>query len=194
MQGYKIHRGDGVARTAIGVVWHQAVALLFGLPVRDTDCDFRLIRRPVVQALPFESSSGVFPVELVWRLKTQGARFVEIPVHHYARAHGRSQFFRPLRILATFRDLGCCGGGWWRAVASTGDRSDRCRPTAPAVSSVGSRPIWSRSLRTSDSGKRRWPPNVRRDGRRPLSAQRLTVFGFTRNMRATSPGVSQRSA
>jgi glycosyltransferase involved in cell wall biosynthesis len=114
VQGYKVHRGDGVARTAIGVVWHQAVALLFGLPVRDTDCDFRLIRRPVVQALPFESSSGVFPVELVWRLKTAGARFVEIPVHHYARAHGRSQFFRPLRILATFRDLGLL---WWRLVA-----------------------------------------------------------------------------
>jgi glycosyltransferase involved in cell wall biosynthesis len=114
VQGYKVRRGDGVARTAIGVVWHQAVAVLFGLPVRDTDCDFRLIRRPVVQALPFESNSGVFPVELVWRLKTAGARFVEVPVHHYARAHGRSQFFRPLRILATFRDLGLL---WWRLVA-----------------------------------------------------------------------------
>jgi glycosyltransferase involved in cell wall biosynthesis len=114
VQGYKVHRGDGVARTVIGVVWHQAVAVLFGLPVRDTDCDFRLMRRPAVQALPFESNSGVFPVELVWRLKTAGARFVEVPVHHYARAHGRSQFFRPVRILATFRDLGVL---WWRLVA-----------------------------------------------------------------------------
>jgi glycosyltransferase involved in cell wall biosynthesis len=114
VQGYKVRRGDGVVRTVIGVVWHQAVAVLFGLPVRDTDCDFRLIRRPVVQALAFESFSGVFPVELVWRLKTAGARFVEVPVHHYAREHGRSQFFRPLRILATFRDLGVL---WWRLVA-----------------------------------------------------------------------------
>jgi glycosyltransferase involved in cell wall biosynthesis len=114
VQGFKVRRGDGLARKAIGVVWHQVVAVLFGLPVRDTDCDFRLIRRSVVQPLPFESNSGVFPVELVWRLKTAGARFVEIPVHHYARAHGRSQFFRPLRILATFRDLGVL---WWRLVA-----------------------------------------------------------------------------
>jgi glycosyltransferase involved in cell wall biosynthesis len=124
VQGYKVRRGDGVVRTVIGIVWHRAVAVLFNLPVRDTDCDFRLLRRDVVQELPFESTSGVFPVELVWRLKTASARFVEVPVHHYARAHGRSQFFRPWRIAATFQELGIL---WWELVALPRVRQARAR-------------------------------------------------------------------
>ena len=50
----------------------------------------------------------------------------------------------------------------------------------------------SRAL-TSDSRNRRCPPGVRMDPMRPADAQRVTVFGSTRNMSATSPGVSSRS-
>src|SRR5882724_10905163 len=46
---------------------------------------------------------------------------------------------------------------------------------------------------TSDSRNRRWPPGVRIDPIRPAVAQRVTVFGSTRNNVATSPGVSKRS-
>ena len=34
-------------RVIIGRVYHHAVRLLFGLTVRDVDCDFRLVRRRV---------------------------------------------------------------------------------------------------------------------------------------------------
>src|SRR5207245_11656040 len=44
VQGYKLNRADNVARRAIGRVYHRFVALAFGLHVRDTDCDFRLMR------------------------------------------------------------------------------------------------------------------------------------------------------
>jgi hypothetical protein len=39
-------------------------------------------------------------VELVRKLELTGCRVAEVGVHHYARLHGKSQFFR-LRSLAT---------------------------------------------------------------------------------------------
>ncbi len=46
---------------------------------------------------------------------------------------------------------------------------------------------------TSDSRNLRCPPGVRMDPIRPADAHRVTVFGSTLNIRATSPGVSNRS-
>ena len=43
---------------------------------------------------PLQSQTGVICVELVRRFEVAGAAFVEVPVHHYFRPHGRSQFFR----------------------------------------------------------------------------------------------------
>ena len=50
-----------------------------------------------------------------------------------------------------------------------------------------------RSARTSDSRNLRWPPGVLVEPSFPASAQRLTVFGSTRNSAPTSAGVSSRS-
>ncbi len=47
--------------------------------------------------------------------------------------------------------------------------------------------------RTSDSRNLRCPPGVRMLVMRPEAAQRVTVFGSTRNRATTSPGVSRRS-
>lgn len=51
-----------------------------------------------------------------------------------------------------------------------------------------------RSARTSVSRYRRCPPSVRIDVSLPAFAQRVTVFGSTRNIVATSAGVSNGSA
>jgi hypothetical protein len=48
--------------------------------------------------------------------------------------------------------------------------------------------------RTSVSRYRRWPPSVRMDVNFPAFAQRVTVLGSTRNIVATSAGVSNGSA
>lgn len=105
VQGYKIRRADNVARRFIGRLYHHLVAFAFGLRIRDVDCDFRLVRRAVVEHVELTYDSGVICVELVRKLQDAGARFVEIPVHHHARRHGRSQFFRPGNILRSIRDL-----------------------------------------------------------------------------------------
>ena len=49
VNGYKISRSDPFHRIVIGRVYHHTVKLLFGLRVRDVDCDFRLMRRSIFE-------------------------------------------------------------------------------------------------------------------------------------------------
>ena len=111
VQGFKLGRGDSWYRKVIGRVYHHTVKLLFRLPVRDTDCDFRMFRRGLVVAHPLVSTSGVICVEMMRGFAAQGARFVETPVHHYRRPSGRSQFFRVPAIARSARQLLQL---WWR--------------------------------------------------------------------------------
>jgi glycosyltransferase involved in cell wall biosynthesis len=111
VQGYKIGRGDNFARRCIGRAYHHLVKLLFRLPVRDTDCDFRLFRRKLVVDHPLTSTSGVICVEMMRAFYSAGAHFVEIPVHHYFRPHGRSQFFRIPHLARSALGLASL---WWR--------------------------------------------------------------------------------
>jgi glycosyltransferase involved in cell wall biosynthesis len=105
VQGYKLNRADNIARRAIGRVYHRFVSFVFGLHVRDTDCDFRLMRRSMLERVHLEKTTGVICVELVRSLQDAGARFVEVGVHHYPRVHGRSQFFKLSSVVRTLWDL-----------------------------------------------------------------------------------------
>jgi glycosyltransferase involved in cell wall biosynthesis len=113
VQGYKIGRGDSWYRKVIGRCYHHTVKLLFRLPVRDTDCDFRLFRRQLIVDRPLTSTSGVICVEMMRSFTERGARFVETPVHHYHRPSGRSQFFRLPAIARSARQLLQL---WWRMI------------------------------------------------------------------------------
>ena len=113
VQGYKIGRGDPLHRKVIGRVYHHVVKRLFSLPGRDTDCDFRLFRRSLIEAHQLVSSSGVICVELMRTFRDQKARLVEAPVHHYTRPSGKSQFFRLPAITRSAIQLLQL---WWRMV------------------------------------------------------------------------------
>lgn len=105
VQGYKIERHDPFFRIIIGRTYHWIVKIAFGLHLRDTDCDFRLIRKSALARFDLKSDTGTFPLELVKKLEESGAVFVEVPVHHYHRAYGRSQFFNFKRLWATGMNL-----------------------------------------------------------------------------------------
>jgi hypothetical protein len=105
VNGYKITRNDPWHRIAIGWLYNRFARTLFRIKLRDIDCDFRLIRRSLLDQCPLESTSGTICVELVRKLECQNADVVEVPVHHYARQHGRSQFFRVRSLATTFFQL-----------------------------------------------------------------------------------------
>lgn len=113
VNGYKIARHDPINRKIIGRLYHHAVRLAFGLRLRDVDCDFRLIRRRVFDVVELESSSGVICVELMKRIQDAGFRIQQVPVHHFHRAFGVSQFFNFRRVARTLLDLARL---WYRLV------------------------------------------------------------------------------
>jgi len=105
VNGYKISRSDPWHRIVIGRVYHHVVSLLFGLSVRDVDCDFRLMRRSIFETINLEKNSGVICLEMMKKIEDAGFRIVEVPVHHYHRAFGKSQFFNFRRIAKTGVDV-----------------------------------------------------------------------------------------
>lgn len=113
VQGYKITRHDPFHRIIIGRIYHHIVKLAFGLKLRDVDCDFRLIRRSVFDKVRLQSDSGVICAEMMTKIQRAGFRVKEVPVHHYERQHGKSQFFNFPRIFRVARNL---SGLWFRMV------------------------------------------------------------------------------
>jgi len=119
VQGYKLKRQDPWYRMLIGAVYRRVARFLFSLKIRDVDCDFRLLRRSLLQKIELEHNSGVVCLELVRKLQDFGARFVEVPVCHYRRSYGRSQFFTPRRIADVGIDMARL---WWRLVVQQAAR------------------------------------------------------------------------
>ena len=105
VNGYKISRSDPLHRIIIGRLYHHAVKWLFGLRLRDVDCDFRLMRRAIFDKVHLEENSGVICLEMMKKIQDGGFHIVEAPVHHYHRASGRSQFFNVRRIGRTLVDV-----------------------------------------------------------------------------------------
>jgi glycosyltransferase involved in cell wall biosynthesis len=105
VNGYKISRSDPMHRVVIGRLYHHTVKMLFGLGVRDVDCDFRMMRRSVFDKVRLEKNSGVICLELMKKLTDAGFRIAEVPVHHYHRAYGKSQFFNFGRLFRTAVDV-----------------------------------------------------------------------------------------
>jgi glycosyltransferase involved in cell wall biosynthesis len=105
VNGYKLERNDPAHRILIGFLYNKFARFLFRIRIRDIDCDFRLIRRQLLEEIDLSSISGTICVELVRKLELLPWRVEEVGVHHYPRLHGRSQFFRVRSLLTTFSQL-----------------------------------------------------------------------------------------
>jgi glycosyltransferase involved in cell wall biosynthesis len=126
VNGYKISRADPLHRIIIGRIYHYTVKTLFGLRVRDVDCDFRLLRRAIFDTVRLEHNSGVICLEMMKKIQDAGFHIAEVPVHHYHRAFGKSQFFNFPRLFRTVLGV---AGLWVQLVIR---RSHRKAPAAPA--------------------------------------------------------------
>jgi glycosyltransferase involved in cell wall biosynthesis len=113
VNGYKISRNDPLHRVVIGRLYHWFVKLAFSLRLRDVDCDFRLMRRSIFDKVRLTRSSGVICVELMKKVQDHGYRIAEVPVHHFHRSYGKSQFFNFPRVARTLVDLSRL---WWELV------------------------------------------------------------------------------
>jgi len=126
VNGYKISRSDPLHRVIIGRVYHHLVKTLFRLTVRDVDCDFRMMRRSIFDTVHLEKNSGVICLEMMKKITDGRFRIAEVPVHHYHRAYGKSQFFNFRRLYRTAIDVMKL---WWALVV----RRDHLKDAEPVL-------------------------------------------------------------
>jgi len=105
VNGYRLKRADKLYRAVVGTLYHYFILISFNLKVKDVDADFRLMKRNMFSRMDLKSNSGVICVELLKQITMNGYKIKEVPVHHYPRIHGRSQFFNSKKIITLFKEL-----------------------------------------------------------------------------------------
>ncbi len=86
-------------------------------------------------AVTLESPDGTLPLEMVKKFTDAGFRFVEVPVHHYHRVYGRSQFFNVARLA---RVVGEIARMWWKLVVKQEFATNKPAAVAESGDPVGS--------------------------------------------------------
>lgn len=89
--GYRIRRQDPPHRLFLSWGYNWFVKSVFAVPVRDTDCAFKLFRRDVLQQVALQSNRYFVTAELLAKLHFLGKRIVEVGVTHRPRVAGESK-------------------------------------------------------------------------------------------------------
>jgi glycosyltransferase involved in cell wall biosynthesis len=103
--GYRAPRRDPWIRRVIAGVWGGIVRALFGLPVRDIDCAFKVFRREVLDAIPIESIGAFVNTEILARARAAGFAIKQVPVSHRRRRSGRQTGAHPRVIMRALIEL-----------------------------------------------------------------------------------------
>jgi glycosyltransferase involved in cell wall biosynthesis len=127
VNGYKTNRADPFYRKLTGGTYEWLARNVFGLKIKDVDCDFRLIRTAYLRRVPLTFESGAIGLELIHSLQRAGCRMAEVPIRHYPRLHGRSEFFSFRHVFGLISDV---ARFWWQ-LRHTSGRRPRIRPAAP---------------------------------------------------------------
>lgn len=113
VNGYKIKRADAYYRKIFGKIYYYIARLIFNIRLKDITCDFRLMRRVIFDKINLKSDSGAICVEMMRKIQDGGYKISEVPVHHYPRMHGKSQFFTLFNLFNMMRELIKLRLGWY---------------------------------------------------------------------------------
>lgn len=103
--GYRARRADPLGRRLSGRAWNLLVRVLFGLPVRDVNCAFKLFRRSALDGVALRAEGAAVSVELLAALRRRGHRIVELPVGHRPRRAGTPSGGSPRVALRALVEL-----------------------------------------------------------------------------------------
>jgi glycosyltransferase involved in cell wall biosynthesis len=93
VNGWKIKRKDPLHRILVGLAYQHFVKLIFGLTIRDVDCDFRLMRRSIFDVVQLESVTGTITFEMVKKIQDAG----------FTCRSARASLLSPVRHIAVFQ-------------------------------------------------------------------------------------------
>ena len=131
VNGYKLNRADAFYRKITGGTYEWMARRVFGIRIKDVDCDFRLMRTAYTRQVSLTFESGAIGLELVYSLQSAGCGMVETGVHHYPRMHGRSEFFSLRHVTNLIVDV----ARFWWGVHRPGARRNVVLPPAEELTS-----------------------------------------------------------
>lgn len=103
--GFRRIRRDPILRLILAQVflrlWNY---VLFGLKLKDIDCAYKLIPTKLTKNMTLSTSSAITVTELMYRLISQGYKFVEVPVTHYERSYGTQTGSNPKVIIRALKE------------------------------------------------------------------------------------------
>ncbi len=92
VNGFRSQRSDNFIRVLLGDAYKVLARFFFKLPIKDLDCDFRLIRKECLNKIDLTAQNASILLELIKRLELEGAKFTEVKVKHYPRRYGKSTY------------------------------------------------------------------------------------------------------
>lgn len=103
--GYRVNRADPFHRKLNAFLYNSFIRVLFGVPLRDIDCGFKIIRRRLFDKIRLTSTGAFVDAEFYILAKALGARITEVGVTHYPREQGEQTGARISVILRMFKEL-----------------------------------------------------------------------------------------
>jgi glycosyltransferase involved in cell wall biosynthesis len=103
--GYRERRRDAFLRLLNAKGWNVLVSLLLKLHIRDIDCAFKLYDTALVRVFDVTSEGAMINTEMLTKLTKLGIPYVQTPVHHYPRVHGKATGANVRVIANAFREL-----------------------------------------------------------------------------------------
>ena len=91
--GYRKKRDDNPYRSLLGKTGNLIANLFLKTTifVKDINCGFKLFRTKQLKSILLESKGGIISFEILYKLlKNNKSLFIQLPIQHYKRIHGKS--------------------------------------------------------------------------------------------------------
>ncbi len=108
---FRICRQDPFNRKVNQFLYNKAIWFLFGIPLRDIDCGFKLMKSKIFKTIELETTGALIDAEFYFKSKRKGFSYEEIGVTHLPRTEGVStgaQFYVILHAVYEIFKF------WWK--------------------------------------------------------------------------------
>ena len=109
--GFRLERSDPLHRRVMAETFNVVVRLLFGVHLRDIDCAFKVFRGDLLRSLELSAPGALINTEIQAKARRQGARLIQVGVHHYPRVAGHASGGSVRVILRAMVETVLL---WWR--------------------------------------------------------------------------------
>lgn len=105
LAGYRLNRDEGRRRYLYSWAYNRLVQVVLGIPVRDVNFSFKLMKRELLQMVDLRSDGSFIDAELLAEAKRFGFAIGEIGVRYRPRTWGVSTLASPAVIVDIVRDF-----------------------------------------------------------------------------------------